>query len=465
MGADKVYLAAAPELVSMFSRMDSVDKVILRNQAHTVQHDYWVPGFSAGWLSGNTFENFENDPFLKAIPESVTVWKNIINSDKIKVGIRWAGNPKFEHQQFRRFPPKFITNLAKYSELQIYSLQRDHNLVNLPENVVDLQHLLISWEDTMAAIENLDIVITSCTSIAHLAASMGKETWVIVPILPYHTWTVGAPESTTSPYYKCVRIFRQTDHKTWNSTFQDLYSALEKKFNLQKVEHTNEDRVTKRLNLGCGTFKFEGFLNVDKSKIVNPDEVVDLDITPWKWEDDEFDHIVAKDILEHLGEKPQDLIKYIKEMYRVTTNGGIWEVVVPHWRCDIALDDLTHKRLITKTMFNLFNKKALYEGVAAGRSESLIAFEEDIDIEICDVQFEYTEPYKKRIMAGTISEEELNYSLNHLNNVAYSMRLLIQVHKPGRYDTKEIEDLIDNIQKANPTKLNIDSPMAIPFSK
>jgi hypothetical protein len=116
-------------------------------------------------------------------------------------------------------------------------------------------------------------------------------------------------------------------------------------------------------------------------------------------------------------------------------------------------------------MFNLFNKKALYEGVAAGRSESLIAFEEDIDIEICDVQFEYTEPYKKRIMAGTISEEELNYSLNHLNNVAYSMRLLIQVHKPGRYDTKEIEDLIDNIQKANPTKLNIDSPMAIPFSK
>jgi hypothetical protein len=45
------------------------------------------------------------------------------------------------------------------------------------------------------------------------------------------------------------------------------------------------------------------------------------------------------------------------------------------------------------------------------------------------------------------------------------MRLLIQVHKPGRYDTKEIEDLIDNIQKANPTKLNIDSPMAIPFSK
>jgi hypothetical protein len=466
LGAEKVYLAAAPELISMFERMESVDKVILRNQAHTVPHDFWVPGFSAGWLSGNTFENFENEPFLKAIPESVEVWKNLIQSDKIKVGIRWAGNPKFEHQQFRRFPPKFITNLAKYPELQLYSLQRDHNLVRLPENVVDLQHMLVSWEDTMAAIENLDIVVTSCTSIAHLAASMGKETWVITPILPYHTWTHGAPESRTSPYYKCVRIFRQDDPKGWNSTFSLLYKELEERLNLQHIEHTNEDRVTKRINLGCGTIKFEGFVNVDKSPMVKPDELVDLDVVPWKWDDDEFDHIVAKDILEHLGDKPQDLIKYIKEMYRITTNGGIWEVVVPHWRCDIALDDLTHKRLITRAMFNLFNKKALYEGVAAGRSESLLAFEEDVDIEVCDVQFEYNEPYRSRILSGTISDEELTYSLNNLNNVAYSMRLLIQVHKPGRYDRKEMEDLIDNIAKANPAKIRTEVPnIAIPPSK
>lgn len=444
LGAKAVYVAAAPELVSIFERIEGVDKVILRNQAHTVQHDFWAPGFSAGWLAGHTFEDFPSKPYLTPRSESVEVWKSFIKSDKIKVGIRWAGNPKFEHQQFRRFPVDFITNLRKYKELEVYSLQRDHNIIACPEGVHDLQHFLLSWEDTMAAIQNLDIVITSCTSIAHLSAAMGKETWVLVPVLPYHTWTPGAPESITSPYYECVKIFRQTDPKKWNDTFQSLYKALEERFNLEPVEMPNEDKVMKRLNMGCGFNKFDGCLNVDSSPLVKPDEVVDLNVLPWKWKDSEFGHIVAKDILEHLGKDNDDFIQIIKEMYRVSDNGAIWEVIVPHWRCDTALDDPTHKRLITLGMMRLFDKRRVYERAVQGESDSLIAFEHDVDIEVCDVQFDYTPPFLERMKAGKITEEELTYSLNHLNNVALSTRMLIQVHKPGRYDLKELEVALNN---------------------
>lgn len=443
-GARAVYLAAAPELVSVFSRIEGVDGVILRNQAHTVEHDFWVPGFSAGWVAGLTFDTFPSKPYLTPRSESVEVWKSFIKSDKIKVGIRWAGNPKFEHQQFRRFPIDFITNLRKYKELEIYSFQKDHNTVALPEGVHDLQHFLLSWEDTMAAIANIDIMITSCTSIAHIAAAMGKETWVLVPVLPYHTWTPGAPESRTSPYYDCARIFRQTKPNKWNDTFQSLYTELEEKFELEHIEMPDEDKVRKRINLGCGFNKFDGCLNVDKSELVKPDEVVDLNVLPWKWKDNEFDHIVAKDILEHLGEKPDDIMKYIKEMYRVSDNGAIWEVIVPHWRCDTALDDPTHKRLVTLGMFKLFDKRLVLERAKDRQSDSLIAFEEDIDIEICDVDFEYTPPFKDRILANKITQEELTHSLNHLNNVALSTKVLIQVFKPARYDLKDLENVLNN---------------------
>ena len=279
-GAKAVYVACAPELVSVFERLQGVDKVILRNQAHTVPHDFWVPGFSAGWVAGHEFSDFPNDPYLTAKSDSVEIWKTFVKSDKIKVGIRWAGNPKFEHQQFRKFPENFITNLTKYDELQVYSLQKDHNIIQLPENVTDLQHFLLSWEDTMAAIANMDIVISSCTSVAHLAAAMGKETWVIVPILPYHTWTPGSPDANTSPYYKCVQIFRQTDPKKWNPTFQNLYTALEARFNLKHIDMPDEDRITRKLNLGCGFKKFDGFVNVDKSKFIDADEHVDLSVLP-----------------------------------------------------------------------------------------------------------------------------------------------------------------------------------------
>jgi len=451
-GARAVYIAAAPELVSVFSRIEGVDKVILRNQANTVSHDYWVPGFSAGWIAGHDFDNFPNKPYLTPNQDSVEIWKSMINSDKIKVGIRWAGNPKFEHQQFRRFPENFITNLAKYPELQIYSLQKDHNLVKLPENIIDLQHLLISWEDTMAAISNLDIVITSCTSIAHIAAGMGKETWVLVPILPYHTWTFGNPENRGSPYYETVRLFRQISKSKWNDAFQSLYKELEEKFNLQHIDQPDEDRVPKRLNLGCGLKKIEGFVNVDISPTVKPDQIVDLNQFPWPFEDNEFDHIVAKDIIEHLGETSKDFINAIKEMYRISHNGAIWEVQAPHWRCDIAIDDPDHKRLITMGMFNLFNKRMILEKLRDGGSDSALAFDHDVDIEIADMQFDYTPPWQERLRKREITQEELNYALNHFNNVALSVKYLIQVHKPGRNDFSEYEQLIEEKSK-EPLKL------------
>jgi predicted SAM-dependent methyltransferase len=205
----------------------------------------------------------------------------------------------------------------------------------------------------------------------------------------------------------------------------------------------DEDRVTKRLNMGCGLQKFDNFVNVDKNERVKPDIQMDLNQFPWNFKDDEFDHIFAKDILEHIGETKNDLVKAIKEMYRISANGAIWEVQVPHWRCDTALDDPTHKHLITVGFFHLFNKRNLFDRAQAGQTESLIAFDEDVDIEVCDVQFEYTAPWQQRIKEGKITQDELTHALNHLNNVALSVRILLQVHKPGRIDNSELQRVLD----------------------
>lgn len=444
LGAKEVYLAADPSLVSVLSRIEGVDGVILRDQAHTVKHDYWVPGFSAGWVAGHEYgKDFPNKPYLTAIPESVKIWENIIKSDKIKVGIRWAGNPKFEHQQFRRFSSEFMTNLSKYEELEVYSLQKDNNIVSLPEGIHDLQHFLLSWEDTLAAISNLDIVITSCTSIAHAAAALGKKTWVLVPVLPYHTWTRGAPESNTSDYYESVTLFRQKKFRKWNETFQNLYKTLEDEYQLKHIDMPDEDKEYKKLNLGSGLNKQEGFLNVDILDIVKPDQKVDLEITPWPWKDDEFDHIVAENVLGYLGDNNSDFIDTIKEMYRVTKNGGVWEIKIPHWRCDIALNDLNLKRLITLNMFQQFDKNYIYESVKNNDFNYSLMLDNDVDFSIADVQFEYTEPFKEAIKNKALDENQLNHSMNHMNNVIKYVKILIEVYKPGRINIKEIENLIN----------------------
>jgi len=444
LGAKKVYLASAPELMSIFSRIEGVDGVITRDKANTVEHDFWAPGFSAGWLAGHTFDNFPGKPYITPLDASVGLWNNLIQplkDKKLKVGIRWAGNPQFEHQQFRKFPPEFLINLCKYKDIQVYSLQRDHNVISLPNEIIDLQHFLISWEDTIAAISHLDIVITSCTSIAHLAAAMGKKTWIMVPILPYHTWAYRCPEYNKSPYYESVTLFRQTNNQSWNETFQSMYRQLEEEYNLDTLDMPNEDKDIRRLNLGCGQHRVMGFHNVDIDPLVQPDEIVDLNQKTWPWKDNEFSHIFAKDVLEHLGHTGEDFIHVIKEMYRISEHNAIWEIQVPHWRCDLALDDVTHRRLLTLGSFMMFDQARMIERAKGGMSDSLTCFKEEIDLQVCDVQFDYVDHWQERINSGAISTPELNYALNTFNNVAKSMRLFIQVHKPNRVTRQEIEKI------------------------
>jgi hypothetical protein len=222
-------LCCDKSLHSLFLRIPGVKECITLDQLSSTYHDFWIPGFSCSWLFGHESDTIPNEPYIFAKNESVELWKTMLNTKKLKIGIRWSGNPKFEHQQFRIFPPKNLINLHKNNDhLQFYSLQKDNDLIELPNKIQDLQHVLLSWEDTAACIQNLDLVITSCTSVAHLAAAMGKPTWVIVPMLPYHIWAYGDEHS---PWYETTtRVFRQTKFGDWTEPFEKISEELSKLF-------------------------------------------------------------------------------------------------------------------------------------------------------------------------------------------------------------------------------------------
>lgn len=225
----KCILCCDSTLHSLFSRIKGVSSCITLDQVQHTYHDYWIPGFSCNWLFGHEKDTIPSSPYITANSNSVEQWKVILQTKKPKVGIKWSGNPKFEHQQFRIFPPKNLIDLHKDNDhIQFFSLQRDDDLIELPEPIIDLHHLLISWEDTAACIENLDLVITSCTSIAHLASAMGKPTWVIVPLLPYYIWAYGDEHS---PWYQnTTTVFRQKIFGSWDEPFAKVRQKLKDLF-------------------------------------------------------------------------------------------------------------------------------------------------------------------------------------------------------------------------------------------
>ena len=179
----KVIIACRPTLAPLFARIEGVSAVAQVDILRGVWHDYYIPSFSLAHLLGCEYEDLKGESYITPNDRCVKRFSNYIKKDGFKVGIRWGGNPEFEYQQMRAFPFKGFYDAVNQEGVDLYSLQlSDASHIDVSKyNITDLEEHLTDWEQTAGAIANLDLVITSCTSIAHLSAAMGKETWVIVP--------------------------------------------------------------------------------------------------------------------------------------------------------------------------------------------------------------------------------------------------------------------------------------------
>ena len=190
----------------------------------------------------------------------------------------------------------------------------------------------------------------------------------------------------------------------------------------------------RKLNLGCGFKKLDDHWNIDVEKKCNPDQVVDLEITPWPYEDNFFEKITADNILEHLGQDPKVFTNIIKEMYRVSIDGAEWYINVPHHRCDLFWDDYTHVRALSAKTFKMFDQKVNYESIERKLSNSTYGIYHSVDLEVYDVSYNIVDYWKQQVSNGMLGSTELDIKLNTMSNVAESVNIFIRVHKPGRFE-------------------------------
>lgn len=158
-------------------------------------------------------------PYLKAGIKNVP-------KDKKNIGIRWYGNPIPMH---RNYPLKKLYSVLKNVDANFYSLQKDVGMEEIDAfpGIIDLSSQIESFEDTAAYINSMDIIITSCTSIAHCSAALGKETYVVVPISAYYPW---CHASDKSPWYgDNVNLLRQKTLRAWDEPMEELAAILKEK--------------------------------------------------------------------------------------------------------------------------------------------------------------------------------------------------------------------------------------------
>lgn len=219
----KVIVACSKELIDIFKFLPDIDSIVQNNSYFGVYHDFYIPSMSTILHLGYEYENITGKPYIKKDKHK--------KNKKFRIGLRWKGNPNYQQEEHRSFPPKLLFDAVKNFDVEFVSLQRDSGSEFRPEWVNEVN--LNDWSATKNEISKCDLVISSCTSVAHLSAAMGIPTWIVVPILPYHIWALPGEKT---PYYDSVRLFRQEIYGNWSEPFEKINLELQNLLNSKKNE-------------------------------------------------------------------------------------------------------------------------------------------------------------------------------------------------------------------------------------
>jgi Flp pilus assembly protein TadD len=227
-GAARIDVVCRKGLVDLLKTLEGVDRVVALGDAETVVggHDYWTLPMSLPHHHGTTLDGIPAQlPYLHATPQRLAVWRERLALNGQKIGLVWRGNALHANDDRRSLPDFTILQpLLSAKNTRFFTLQtgrREH----LPAHVIDLGESIADFADSAAIIEQLDLLITVDTAVAHLAGALGKPCWIMLP--SYRTdwrWLRGRNDS---PWYPgVVRLYRQGIGETWEAVVARIASDL-----------------------------------------------------------------------------------------------------------------------------------------------------------------------------------------------------------------------------------------------
>ena len=217
----RVILVVQPELLRLLQGLPGVDAVVPAN-APLPAHDVFCPLLSLPRAFGTTLDTIPGqDGVLAADPALVQRW-HLPPGPALKAGLVWAGSTVFVHDRARSLPPAALAALADVPGVAFHSLQKP-GLAPEGFPMLDRMADAADFADTAAIIAGLDLVISVDSAVAHLAAAMGKEVWLLSRFAGCWRWL---RNRETSPWYPTVRVFGQSAPGDWDGVIDRVRAAL-----------------------------------------------------------------------------------------------------------------------------------------------------------------------------------------------------------------------------------------------
>jgi hypothetical protein len=219
-----------PELLQLMAGLEGVFTLIARGD-DIPQFDFRCPIMSLPLAFQTRLETIPSDvPYLRVPGESVDHWRSKLGDSGFKIGIAWAGNPSFKNDRDRSITLKNILPVCSVPGARFFSLQKDlrdgdAEFLNANPHIRHLGNELENFLDTAAAMESLDLIISSDTSIVNLAGALGRPVWILLSFNSDWRWLL---DRTDSPWYPTARLFRQDKNGDWASVVDKVRAELTK---------------------------------------------------------------------------------------------------------------------------------------------------------------------------------------------------------------------------------------------
>jgi tetratricopeptide (TPR) repeat protein len=234
----KVILEVPKELRRLLATLDGVAELVEAGQA-LPPFDCHAPLLSLPLAFRTDLASIPcATPYLFADSTDTQRWARRLASDDapaLKVGLVWAGGNRPHVAEFRKADARrsvaldTLRPILHVPNVRFYSLQKGPAAQQLRERpdlaarIVDHTDEFADFADTAAFIDNLDLVITVDTAVAHLAGAMGKAVWITNRFDTCWRWLL---DRTDSPWYPSAQLFRQPTLGDWNSVVESVRAAL-----------------------------------------------------------------------------------------------------------------------------------------------------------------------------------------------------------------------------------------------
>lgn len=224
----KVILDVQRRVVPLAQELAGVETVVAEGQPHP-EFDLHCPLMSLPLVLGVTFDRLPAEvPYLRVPAASLEKARRVDwpEDGALRVGLSWTGSTKNALNPKRSILLKELAPLFDLEGIHFYSLQMSQGAEQwhaYRDAVVDLGGSQNHLGDAAAIIEQLDLVISVDTMVAHLAGALGRPCWTLLPFVPDWRWMRGREDS---PWYPTMRLFRQTEPGNWAAVVAAVRGAL-----------------------------------------------------------------------------------------------------------------------------------------------------------------------------------------------------------------------------------------------